>query len=178
MLVMLVEGPAAAIVDRYESNSDGVAAYRALERAVEQHGSEMFLPSLKKKISDAVFPNPNEDPAAFLAMFTSLQRDLANRTAYSIENQIAEIKLLLTTPSTEKYGRLLEITYDDVDTFVDKITNHCAPMLRLTFADTLRADAALDFCPALRAYAALTFVRSCAPMLRLLLSGVARLCCA
>jgi len=57
MLVMLVEGPAAAIVDRYTSNSDGVAAYRALERAVEQHGSEMFLPLLKKKISDTYQPH-------------------------------------------------------------------------------------------------------------------------
>ena len=131
MLVMLVEGPMAAIVDRYTSNSDGVAAYRALERAVEQHGSEMFLPLLKKKISDAVFPNPTEDPAAFLAMFTGWQRNLAHHTAYDIDNQIADIKLLLSTPATMNYGRLLEIAYDDVDTFVDKIANHWDCFIRI-----------------------------------------------
>jgi hypothetical protein len=131
MLVMLVEGPAAAIVDRYTSNSDGVAAYRALERALEQHGSEKFLPRLKKMISDAVLPDPTEDPAPFLAMFTGWQRNLAYHTAYDIDNQIADLKLLLSTPATINYGRLLESAYDDVDTFVDKIANHRDCFIRI-----------------------------------------------
>jgi len=134
MLFMLVEGPAAAIVERYESNCDGVAAYRALERAVEQHASDLFLPGLMSQIRESVFPAPNVDPADFLAVFTGLQRDLARHAPYSIETQIAEIMLLLSTPETEKYSRLLENKYDDVDTLVDKINNHWNTFIRIRSA--------------------------------------------
>jgi hypothetical protein len=90
ILIMLLEGDALTIVQRYSTKQDGVAAFMALERVVYRDVSPAFLSKFFKQIANFEVTGRG-DPTEKLNELQDLHVKVSKLTEYSVEQQKANI---------------------------------------------------------------------------------------
>ena len=121
-LDQLTGGAAQRKIKTYADARDGVAAFKSLERLVEQHASRTRKPQLNHLIANWVIPDINRDPSHSLAKLVDVMREKEGLTDYPDSDKIDDLRMLVPAD----YVLLLEThpLDGDIESLVERIESY------------------------------------------------------